>query len=178
MKLIECVPNISEGRNTDLINQVVDTVKNDKNVHLLDVDAGFDTNRTVITFIGEPTSVIVAAFNLKEGDVSPPILNNKNSYSIIRVEKFLEERRNRRKNLTPKGPGGQPKFKLGPVKEVAAPTQVSGPYEVTLEEWVSLVKGMQINVRADGKYYMFEFDQEKDDKDEFVKWNKELDAGD
>ena len=64
MKLIECVPNISEGRNTDLINQVVDTIRNDKNVHLLDVDAGFDTNRTVITFIGEPTSVIVAAFNL------------------------------------------------------------------------------------------------------------------
>ena len=64
MKLIECVPNISEGRNVEIINQVVDTVKNDKNVHLLDVDSGFDTNRTVITFIGEPHHVINAAFNL------------------------------------------------------------------------------------------------------------------
>ena len=79
-------------------------------------------------------------------------------------------------DLTPKDANGQPKFKLGPVKEISAPTQVSGPYEISLEEWVTLAKGMQINVRADGKYYMFEFDQEKDEKDDFVKWNKNLDT--
>ena len=95
---------------------------------------------------------------------------------VNQVEKFLEERRKRRKDLSPKGKDGKPKFKLGPVKEIAAPTQVSGPYEITLEEWVSLAKGMQINVRADGKYHLFEFDQEKDGKDDFVKWNKELDS--
>ncbi len=64
MKLIECVPNISEGRNSDVINQIVDIIKNNKNVHLLDVDPGIDTNRTVITFIGNPDSVVHAAFQL------------------------------------------------------------------------------------------------------------------
>ena len=64
MKLIECVPNISEGRNSDVINQIVDIIKNNKNVHLLDFDSGVDTNRTVITFIGNPESVVDAAFQL------------------------------------------------------------------------------------------------------------------
>ena len=65
---------------------------------------------------------------------------------------------------------------MGPVTEVKAPTQVAGPYEVTLEEWVTLAEGMQINIRADGKFHMFEFDQSKDAEDEFVKWNQELEA--
>jgi len=64
MKLIECVPNISEGKNTDNINKIVSVLKNDPNIHLLDVDSGYDTNRTVITFIGEPDYVISAAYNL------------------------------------------------------------------------------------------------------------------
>ena len=72
--------------------------------------------------------------------------------------------------------GGAPRFKLGPVTEIQAPTQVAGPYEVSLEDWVSLVEGMQINVRKDGKYSMFKFDQDEDDGLDFVKWNKELDA--
>ena len=64
MKIIECVPNISEGKNKTVIDAVVQTVKNNKNVHLLDVDAGYDTNRTVITFVGNPDAVIEVAFNL------------------------------------------------------------------------------------------------------------------
>ena len=64
MKLIECVPNISEGRNLDTINRITDTIKNIPNVHLLDIDPGFDTNRTVITFIGNPDNVIDAAYKL------------------------------------------------------------------------------------------------------------------
>ena len=64
MKLIECVPNISEGKDNNIIDSVVSIIKDNKNVHLLDVDAGNDTNRTVITFIGEPNAVIEAAFNL------------------------------------------------------------------------------------------------------------------
>ena len=71
---------------------------------------------------------------------------------------------------------GKPKFKLGPVTEVQAPTEVAGPYEVSLEEWITLVEGMQINVRKDGKYNMFKFDQVADAGDEFVQWNKELDG--
>ena len=97
---------------------------------------------------------------------------------VNQVEKFMEERRKRRMGLSPKGKDGKPKFKLGPVKEIAAPTQVSGPYEITLDEWVSLAKGMQINVRKDGKYSMFKFDQDADAGLDFVKWNKEQDAKD
>ena len=74
--------------------------------------------------------------------------------------------------------GGAPKFKLGPVQVVDAPTQVAGPYEVSLEDWVSLVEGMQINVCKDGKYSMFKFDQDQDAVLDFVKWNKEQDAKD
>jgi len=73
-------------------------------------------------------------------------------------------------------PGGAPKFTLGPVTEVKAPDQVSGPYEVSLEDWVSIVDGMQINIRKDGKYSMFKFDQDADGGLDFVKWNKEQDA--
>ncbi len=69
----------------------------------------------------------------------------------------------------------------GPIRliqpqEIAAPTQVPGPYEVSLDDWISIVEGMQINVRADGKYHMFEFDQTTDAELEFVRWNKERDA--
>ena len=53
---------------------------------------------------------------------------------------------------------------------------MSGPYEITLEEWVTLAEGMQINIRKDGKYSMFEFDQSADGDLDFVKWNKEQDA--
>ena len=69
-----------------------------------------------------------------------------------------------------------PKFSLGPVQTIQAPTQVAGPYEVTLEEWITLVEGMQINLRSDGKYSMFEFDKEADSKDPWVMWNLEQDS--
>jgi len=66
MKLIECVPNISEGRDTEIINNIINHIKSSSEVHLLDVDPGIDTNRTVITFIGEPEKVIEAAYILIE----------------------------------------------------------------------------------------------------------------
>lgn len=62
-KIIECVPNISEGRNKDVINQIVDAARID-GVDVLDVDAGAATNRTVITFVGAPEAVTEAAFRL------------------------------------------------------------------------------------------------------------------
>ncbi|MEI6079059.1 MAG: glutamate formimidoyltransferase [bacterium] len=61
-RLIECVPNISEGRNKQIIDAVVDAIKSVTGVELLDVDPGFDTNRTVITFVGSPEAAEEAAF--------------------------------------------------------------------------------------------------------------------
>ncbi len=66
MKLIECVPNISEGKDIKIINSIISHIKSSSEVHLLDVDPGADTNRTVITFIGEPEKVIEAAYILIE----------------------------------------------------------------------------------------------------------------
>lgn len=61
-KIIECVPNISEGRNQDIINACADAVRKVKGVTLLDVDPGKSTNRTVFTFVGDTESVIEGAF--------------------------------------------------------------------------------------------------------------------
>ena len=61
-KLIECVPNFSEGVNLDIIKQITDEVESVEGVRLLNVDPGKATNRTVVTFVGEPEPVIEAAF--------------------------------------------------------------------------------------------------------------------
>lgn len=61
-KLIECVPNFSEGRDIQKINSIADAVKSVEGVRLLNVDPGEATNRTVITFVGEPDAVCEAAF--------------------------------------------------------------------------------------------------------------------
>ena len=62
-QIIECVPNFSEGRNQEVINEISEAISNTKRVHLLNVDPGQATNRTVMTFVGDPDSVISAAFN-------------------------------------------------------------------------------------------------------------------
>ncbi|MBC8342651.1 MAG: glutamate formimidoyltransferase, partial [Bacteroidetes bacterium] len=61
-KLIECVPNFSEGRDLSIIKQITDEIEKIKGVKLLDVDPGYATNRTVVTFVGEPEEVLEAAF--------------------------------------------------------------------------------------------------------------------
>jgi glutamate formiminotransferase/formiminotetrahydrofolate cyclodeaminase len=61
-QLIECVPNFSEGVNLAIIKQITDEVESVDGVHLLNVDPGKATNRTVVTFVGEPSRVIEAAF--------------------------------------------------------------------------------------------------------------------
>ena len=63
-QLIECVPNISEGNDTKKINEIANIVETVDGVSLLNVDPGKATNRTVITFVGEPKNVIEAAFLL------------------------------------------------------------------------------------------------------------------
>lgn len=61
-KIVECVPNFSEGRDMNLIGKITDELKKVKDVVLLDVDPGKDTNRTVVTFAGSPAGVEEAAF--------------------------------------------------------------------------------------------------------------------
>ena len=60
-RIIECVPNFSEGRNAETIKQITDVINASKGVKLLDVDPGEATNRTVVTFVGEPEAVCDAA---------------------------------------------------------------------------------------------------------------------
>ena len=62
-QLIECVPNFSEGRDMSIIKQITDEIEKAGGVKLLDVDPGKATNRTVVTFVGTPDSVIEAAFH-------------------------------------------------------------------------------------------------------------------
>jgi glutamate formiminotransferase / formiminotetrahydrofolate cyclodeaminase len=61
-KIIECVPNFSEGRDMGIIKQITDVIEAVDGVKLLDVDPGKDTNRTVVTFVGSPDEVSEAAF--------------------------------------------------------------------------------------------------------------------
>ena len=61
-KIIECVPNFSEGRDMEIIKQITDVIESVEGVKLLDVDPGKDTNRTVVTFVGNPEAVSEAAF--------------------------------------------------------------------------------------------------------------------
>lgn len=61
-KLIECVPNFSEGRDMSVIKQITDEIEKIDGVKLLDVDPGATTNRTVVTFVGTPDEVVEAAF--------------------------------------------------------------------------------------------------------------------
>jgi glutamate formiminotransferase/formiminotetrahydrofolate cyclodeaminase len=61
-KLIECVPNFSEGRDQNIIRQITAAIESVEGVFLLDVDPGATTNRTVVTFVGEPNAAVEAAF--------------------------------------------------------------------------------------------------------------------
>lgn len=61
-RIIECVPNFSEGRDPEKIKQITDAITAVKGVKLLDVDPGEATNRTVVTFVGNPEAVVEAAF--------------------------------------------------------------------------------------------------------------------
>ena len=120
-----------------------------------------------------PTAVAAirgTKYRAKAGDDESEVLVYDGKVDVNAAKNIIDERQEKRKSLAPGGASGKPKFTLGPV------TEVSGPYEVTLEDWISLVEGMQINVPKDGKYHMFKFDQAKDGDLDFVQWNNELDA--
>ena len=61
-RILECVPNFSEGRDMEVIKQITDSIEAVEGVQLLNVDPGVATNRTVVTFVGEPELVVEAAF--------------------------------------------------------------------------------------------------------------------
>ncbi|HQG76717.1 MAG TPA: glutamate formimidoyltransferase [Bacteroidales bacterium] len=61
-RIMECVPNFSEGRNMAVIRQITDEIESVEGIRLLETDPGRDTNRTVVTFVGEPDQVVEAAF--------------------------------------------------------------------------------------------------------------------
>ena len=60
-KIVECVPNFSEGRDRNVIDAITAEIEKGGEVKLLDVDPGEATNRTVVTFVGEPEAVVEAA---------------------------------------------------------------------------------------------------------------------
>ena len=134
--------------------------------------AAFGEKKSVA--IRTPTAVAAirgTKYRATAGDDESSVLVYDGKVDVNAAKNISEERKEKRKGFVPGGLNpNKPKFTLGPV------TEVSGPYEVTLEDWISLVEGMQINVRKDGKYHMFKFDQSVDGEDEFVKWNQELDS--
>ena len=65
-RIIECVPNFSEGRDLNIIKQITDQIENTEGVRLLNVDPGKTTNRTVVTFVGSPEAIVEAAFKAIE----------------------------------------------------------------------------------------------------------------
>ena len=62
MRLVECVPNFSEGRDQKVIDAIAEAIKSVQGVSLLDVDPGVSTNRTVFTFVGSPEVIVEGAF--------------------------------------------------------------------------------------------------------------------
>ena len=61
-RIVECVPNFSEGRDKAVIDRIVSAIETSGGVKVLDVDPGEATNRTVVTFVGSPEAVVEAAF--------------------------------------------------------------------------------------------------------------------
>jgi glutamate formiminotransferase/formiminotetrahydrofolate cyclodeaminase len=75
-KIIECVPNFSEGRNQETIEAIAGAIRSVAGCQLLDVDAGYSTNRTVYTFVGSPQSVLEAA--LESARVAKDLIDMRN----------------------------------------------------------------------------------------------------
>ena len=169
------------GENSELELNEVDVKPMSKNFNAnlkkgnvwVSAKAAFGEKKNIA--VRTPTAVAAirgTKYRAKAGDDESSVLVYDGKVDVNQAKNYIEKRKEKRKGMAPKNTP----FKLGPVEEIKAPTQVSGPYEITLEEWVTLAEGMQINVRKDGKYSMFEFDQAADGDLDFVRWNKEQDA--
>ena len=62
MKIVECIPNFSEGRRPEVVKAIVDAVAAVEGVRILDYSSDADHNRTVLTFVGDPKAVVEGAF--------------------------------------------------------------------------------------------------------------------
>ena len=62
-RIIECVPNFSEGRDLDVIRLITEVIEKVEGIKLLNVDPGYATNRAVVTFVGDPDAVVEAALS-------------------------------------------------------------------------------------------------------------------
>ena len=83
-QLIECVPNFSEGKDLAKINSIVNKISSIEGVTILDVDSGKDTNRTVVTFVGEPATVLEGAFQgIKEASMLIDMSNHTGTHPRI-----------------------------------------------------------------------------------------------
>ena len=83
-QLIECVPNFSEGNDLNKIDSIINKIKSVDGITILDVDPGKDTNRTVVTFVGEPNAVLDAAFEgIKEASKIIDMSNHKGTHPRI-----------------------------------------------------------------------------------------------
>jgi glutamate formiminotransferase/formiminotetrahydrofolate cyclodeaminase len=112
-KILECVPNFSEGQSPKVIEAIADAVRKVPHVKLLDIDPGYHANRTVYTFAGEPNAVCEAAFRMQEVasklidmqahkgehprigamDVCPLIpISNMEMYEAVELSNFLGQR--------------------------------------------------------------------------------------
>lgn len=65
-QIVQCVPNISEGRRLDVVEEIVDQVRQTEGVQLLDYSSDYDHNRSVITYVGSLTAVAEASFRLTQ----------------------------------------------------------------------------------------------------------------
>jgi len=69
----------------------------------------------------------------------------------------------------------QQNFRPGAPQQIPGPTQIPGPFQVSLEQWVQLVQGYQLEVRANGRYAKTQIDSVKEARSDWVQWNKERD---
>ena len=172
---------IGEKSELELLQADVMGMKKDYNANLkkgnvwVSAKAGFGEKKNVV--VRTPTAVAAirgTKYRVEAGEEESSVLVYQGEVEVNRPENLQKMRRDALEKKQQQG--GPPKFRLGPVQEIEAPTHVAGPYEVSLEDWISLVEGMQINLRADGKYHMFEFDKKADAQSDWVKWNEELDT--
>ena len=172
---------IAENSELELTEASVTPMKKNFNANLkkgkvwVAAQAAFGEKKNIA--VRTPTAVAAirgTKYRANAGDKESQVLVYEGKVDINTPENLAKMRRDDLQQRQQQG--GPPKFSLAPVQTIQAPTQVAGPFEVTLEEWITLVEGMQINLRADGKYHMFEFDKEADAQNPWVQWNSEQDS--
>jgi len=161
-RIVECVPNISEGRRKDVIEAVVNEVRSTPNVMLLDYSSDESHNRSVITFMGEPAAVVDAAVKLAKKAADMRIFSDAEGKmnlsvkemggSALVVSQFTLHASTRK--------GNRPSF-----IRAARPEQAVPLYELFKRELASLLEGrvesgefgadMQVSLVNDGPVTIF-----------------------